>query len=79
MRRKSADKPNEPFEDKKLYKSRNENKSPDERDTLFGMVGMAFLRGFRTERTPSATKASSSVFRKALNQKRFKRKGAKKL
>lgn len=74
-----TEKPNHPFEDKRLYKARNENKSPDERDTLFGLVGMAFMRGFRVIKTPSSTVSSESIFRKSLNQPRFKRKGAKKL
>ena len=34
-------------EQKQVYKARNGGKSPDDRDVLMGIVGMAHLRGFR--------------------------------
>lgn len=34
-------------ESKKEYKARFNNKSPDDRDVLMGLIGMAHLRGFR--------------------------------
>ena len=74
------EKPWKPCEKKKDFKSRNENKSPDERDTLAGEVGMLYLRGFRAERnaTPEGEK-SMSVFRLAKNKKKKSRMGAKAL
>lgn len=41
-------------EGKKDYKARSQGHSPDERDTLLGLVGMAYKRGFR----PSTMAAS---------------------
>ena len=74
-----TEKPNDPFEDKAGYRATNENKSPDERDTLFGMVGMACFSGFRFVKTASPFSTGESVFRKALNDRRKKRKSAKQL
>jgi len=74
-----SDKPNDPFEGKKEYKATNENKSPDERDTLFGMVGMAFMRGFRATKTASPENSTNSIFKKSLKKKRWRSKQGKRL
>ncbi len=74
-----SDKPNDPFEKKSDYKKANENKSPDERDTFFGMVGMAFMRGFRAVKTASPVGTSDSIFKKSLKNKRLRSKRGKKL
>lgn len=71
------DKPHKPFEDKATYRARNENKSPDERDALFGVVGMAYLRGFRAEKTATAKSKGESVFRRLLQKNKKKRKTVK--
>lgn len=42
-------------ESKREYKSRNGGKSPDECDTLKGIVGMAHLRGFRSQTLASGS------------------------
>ncbi len=68
------DKPWKPAEKKRDFKARNENKSPDERDTLAGEVGMAYLRGFRAEgnATPESSH-SESIF--SMMKKRKKKRG----
>lgn len=59
------DKPGNPIEKKPEFKLRNGNKSPDERDTLMGEIGMAFLRGFRAEGNKTAGDSSdASIFRR---------------
>ena len=73
------DKPHKPFEKKAEYKARNENKSPDERDTFFGMVGMAFLRGFRNKPVHVAQVGSESVFKRSLKNGRGRRKIGKRI
>jgi hypothetical protein len=67
-----------PAEKKVDFKKRNENKSPDERDTLSGEVGMAYLRGFRAEGNSTPDNISSrSIFRLAQERKISKRKTVK--
>lgn len=48
-------------ESKREYKSRNQGYSPDERDTLMGLVGMAHKRGFRPS-TMAGAPTSSQKF-----------------
>lgn len=78
--RVDKDKPEKPAEKKREFKARNENKSPDERDTLAGEVGMHYLRGFRAENnaTPQGSN-SESAFRMAKNKKKKRKMGAKRL
>ena len=74
------DKPEKPAEKKKDFKARNENKSPDERDTLAGEVGMHYLRGFRAEGNPTPQGTNSeSAFRLAKNKRKKRKMGAKRL
>ena len=78
--RVDKDKPWKPAEKKKDFKARNENKSPDERDTLAGEVGMAYLRGFRAEvnAVPDSS-PTASVYRLMKDKKKKRRLGAKEL
>jgi hypothetical protein len=69
------------IEKKKDYKSRWNNESPDDRDCLFGVVGMAYMRGFRVlsldeqvrtdaiQRTSGAINRKSSKFRPAKGKR----------
>jgi hypothetical protein len=65
------------IEKKKDYKSRWNNESPDDRDCLFGVVGMCYMRGFRVvsldeqRRTDDPTR---SLVRSAVNSKKFRTK-----
>lgn len=69
------DKPHKPFEKKPDFKARNENRSPDERDTLFGKVGMAFMRGFRVVAANNNRDGNrDSVFRRSLRNGKGRRK-----
>lgn len=60
-------------EDKADYKQRNNNVSPDHRDTSFGIFGMAARRGFRaalkTANKPAAGASSFSLLKKAVKFK----------
>lgn len=66
-------------EKKKEYKGRWNNQSPDERDTLWGLTGMAYRSGFRIAAEPTSIAnpaphpGSSSVTLKQLNKFGLKR------
>ena len=66
-------------EGKKEYKSRWQNVSPDHRDVLFGVVGMAHLNGFRANDTFNRMRgAGGGGYRKLTGSKKFKaRKGVR--
>jgi hypothetical protein len=53
-------------EDKKAYKARWQQVSPDHRDTLMGLNGMAAMRGFRQIAQSATVASGSSVFEEIL-------------
>lgn len=71
-------------EKKKDYKSRWQNRSPDERDVLLGEIGMCYLRGFSLVSTQQQERieraAAMSGFRGRTNTPaKFKRRIGKRL
>ena len=54
-------------ENKKDYKARWQGRSPDERDVLMGICGMAIMRGFRADSVKSSSGSGSSPFRSVLD------------
>jgi hypothetical protein len=69
-------------EKKKDYKARWSNESPDDRDCLFGLVGMCYLRGFRvvsldeqrvTDQRGGLRPAGTSIKSSKFTQKRGNR------
>jgi hypothetical protein len=60
-------------ENKDEYKKRWSNISPDARDTLFGIFGMAASKGFRASLKPAAKgQESGSIYRLLKSSTRFK-------
>ena len=70
------------IEKKKEYKSRWNNESPDDRDCLFGAVGMCYMRGFRVvsldEQRRSGEMGRPSG-RSLINSSKFKTRRGKRL
>ena len=58
-------------EKKAEFKARWQGRSPDERDTLMGISGMAILRGFRQEGISNASTSGSSSLWAELNSRNF--------
>jgi hypothetical protein len=71
------------IEKKKEFKSRWSNESPDDRDCLFGIVGMCYMRGFRVvsleEQARSDSSGRSLVRLATVNHSKFKPKKGKRL
>jgi hypothetical protein len=61
------------IEKKKDYKSRWNNESPDDRDCLFGVVGMCYMRGFRVVSLDEQRRTDDPT-RSAVNSKKFRTK-----
>lgn len=70
------------IEKKKDFKSRWNNESPDDRDCLFGVIGMSYMRGFRVVSLDEQQRADNSprnLGRSVVNSAKFKPKKGKRL